>query len=255
MSLSCEVWSADDPAGTKIGDLTEDFGRTFQEVYGDVGAGTVILPRASADISLLSKNRWLKFRYNGLVAFSMRYGPWRQHTIAEGEEAEQVRTISGPGGLAALKDAITHHHTGTGRLGNETDTRYFNFAALDYTDWTFTPWIAAKALYRQDDALSPYGFDVPEGWPDGTAYWMWGTVVGGGSPPMAVGDSSRTRDSAAAMCDPLMSGGGESTGATGLLRPVSSCAWRARCPPLRSGGYAACDSLRSTFNTQPLARM
>lgn len=188
MTLSVEVWSSDDPGTVKIGDLTEDFGRTFQEVYRDVGAGTVVLPRASADVSKIVTNRWLKFRYNGLVAFSMRVGPRRQHTIAQGEEAEQVLTISGPGGLAALKDAATHHHTSTGVLAKEADTRWFNFASIDYPDWQSTPWIAAKALYRQDDAASPYGFDVPEGWPDGTAYWMWGTTVGGGSPPHAIGD-------------------------------------------------------------------
>lgn len=188
MTLGCEVWSSDDPGTVKIGDLTEDFGRTLQEVYNDVGAATVVLPRASADVSQIVTNRWIKFRYNGAVIFSTRIGPRRQHTIDQGEEAEQVLTISGPGGLAALKDAVVHHHPNTGRLGNEADTRYFNFASLDYPDWQSTPWIAAKALYRQDDAASPYGFDVPDGWPDGTAYWMWGTTVGGGSPPHAVGD-------------------------------------------------------------------
>lgn len=188
MTLVVEVWGSDDPAGTKIGDLSEDFARTFQEQYLDVGSATVNLPRASSDVAHIVTNRWLKYRYDGLVRFSQRIAGRRQHTIAEGEEAEQILTITGPGGLATLKDAIVQPHPSTGRLENEADTRWFNFACLDYTDWTFSPWIAAIALYRQDDAASPYGFDVPESWPDGTAYWMWGTVVGGGSPPHAVGD-------------------------------------------------------------------
>ena len=192
MALLVGVYSATTP-NLRIGFLTEDRARTWRDVLNDVGSWSLSVPRDSPDVALLVEHRWVKFELDGVAVFGGRVGPWRQATIVDGEEAAEDVVYSGPGGLAAFADAIVYHHLDTDELEKLSTVRTFNFAACDYTDWNTAAWGNAVEVWQQGSGLSPYGYDVPEGWPDPGAYWIWGTVdvPGGGGPDgtrQAIGD-------------------------------------------------------------------
>jgi hypothetical protein len=187
VSWSVEVYSGTNPwapAGL-IDTLSEDDARSVRIVENDPGTWTLTVPRDSADAALLTTYRWVKFRKGGNVVRSGRIQPWEQSTIDQGEEATESLTVSGQGCIGTLRDIIVFPHESTGRLAR--DSRWFNFASPDLDD---SAWGAAVQLYQQGDAgTSLYGVDVPENWPDSTAWWIWGTAINlMASPPHAVGD-------------------------------------------------------------------
>lgn len=188
MTLAVEVYDGSDPSNPAnlLRTFTEDDGRTFRVARNDPGTWTVRVPRDSTDSTYCQTHRWVKFRLDGAVVQAGRIAPWTQGTIEEGEESDEVLTLSAPGFLTTLRDAIVYPHSSTGRLAR--DTRWFNFASPDYPDEA--SWAAAVQLYEQGNAgTSLPGVDVPEDWPDATAWWIWGTNYNlANSPPQAVGD-------------------------------------------------------------------
>ena len=188
MTLLVGVYSATTP-NLIVGYLTEDRARTWRDALNDTGSWSLSVPRDSPDVALLVEHRWVKFELDGIARFGGRVGPWQQQTITEGEESAEDVVYSGPGGIAAFGDAVVYHHADTDELEKLSDVRTFNFAALDYTRWNTAAWGNAVELWQQGSVLSIYGTDVPQGWPDPGAWWMWGTIHdGGSSPPQAVGD-------------------------------------------------------------------
>ena len=169
--------------------LTEDKARQVHDAKNDVGSWSFALPRDSAEIAAVEPNSIVRFFVDGVQRFQGRVGPWDQTTISDGEESSELRTVSGPGLLATLKDGIVGPGPQQGRL--VSDTRFFNFASPEYgatPDLFF--WSAAYELWQQGDNVnSLYGADTPEDWPDPTAYWIWDRNIDLGLvPPMPVGD-------------------------------------------------------------------
>lgn len=187
MSLAVEVYDGTNPgAGSPLQVFTEDEARSLRVARSAPGTWAVSVPRGSTDAGFVQTNRWVKFRLDGTVVQSGRIGPWDQDTIAAGEEAAEDLAIAGDGAVATLRDAIVFPHVSTGRLAR--DSRFFNFASPDYPDQA--SWGAAVQLYQQGDAATSLpGVDIPEDWPDSTAWWIWGTNYNlANSPPQAVGD-------------------------------------------------------------------
>lgn len=188
MSFAVEVYDGHEPwlLASLLRTFDEDSERNLRVARSNAGTWTVTVPKGSTDAGFVVTNRWIKFRLDGTVVQAGRIQPWDQQTIAAGEEASEDLTISGPGLLATLNDARVYPHPSTGRLAR--DVRFFNFASPDYPD--VASWSPAIELYQQGDpGTSLPGVDVPENWPDPSAYWIWGTMYDlMASPPQDVGD-------------------------------------------------------------------
>lgn len=101
-----------------------------------------------------------------------RVGPWSQVHDDRGEEAAQTYSVSLPGTLSYLADAMVYPRVDAGLFQSKADTRFFNFASPDWDGWL--SWPAATALYQQGNpATSYYGVTIPKDWPDPLAYWIW----------------------------------------------------------------------------------
>lgn len=171
-----------------LGTMSEDFGRNVLDVKNEVGSWRLSVLRDSDDAVDLVANNIVKFRLDGDIVFAGRIEPWEQQTLAPGEEVDEVLSLAHAGLLDTIRDAEVYQHPDCALVH---DTRTFNFASLDYTDWLSSPWIDAYELFQQGDAVdSLYGVLIPQDWPDPSAWWMWGTPEDlGDDPLMAVGDN------------------------------------------------------------------
>lgn len=182
MTLAVEVYSA---ANALVGTLSQALTANWQDQLNEVGSGSTAVDRLDAQLSLLAQRRLVKFRLDGTIRSGFVIGPRSDRELAQGEEADEDRTVSGPGFLSLLERALLEPQLGTEHLG--PDFRLFNFANPEYDD---TSWPAAVELFRQDDPVgSFYGVLFPETWQDGGAFWIWSVAPDFGfSPPTPVGD-------------------------------------------------------------------
>lgn len=93
--------------------------------------------------------------------------------LEPGEESDQMVTISGPGSLAALRQAPVFPSRGVDTLPIE-DVRSFSWVGPDFDSST---WPLAKQVNRQRE-YADWRTPLPWIWPDTTGYWIWGNVAG-----------------------------------------------------------------------------
>lgn len=97
-------------------------------------------------------------------------------------ESGRVIKVGGRGLLGEWDDAAIYPELGLGRIS--PDTRYMNFASLDYDD---SGWTTATELKTQSDTdPSKPWYRAPRGWKDPDAVWIG--PAGGDTPPVDPGD-------------------------------------------------------------------
>jgi hypothetical protein len=139
-------------------------GSTFQRLRKAAGIGNVTLLNDDPDLALARYGDFLRFELDGEARFLSIIEKKTADTIRQGEEAEQVTTLSGRGHLAVFEDALVHPESLDGTLP-VSDTRVFNFASgdLDVTGWSAVTTGALGSALQAD----------PEGWPDPAALRIW----------------------------------------------------------------------------------
>lgn len=179
--ITADVYEAD--GTTHVGTLASDTKREWLDDLSAEGSYSLEVKLGHADESLLTLDRIVRFAINGTACWQgivEELDP----TFADPANRQSGRVIraSGRGLLAILDDAVVYPELGLGRRSPET--RYFNFASLDYDD---TAWSNAVQLKQQSDpdVTKPW-FGAPEGWPDPDAWWIGPS--GADTPPVAPGD-------------------------------------------------------------------
>lgn len=164
-----------------VGTLTSDSRRAWLDQLEDTGAYSLEIKAGHADEALCADGRYLRFSIDGTPRW---WGLIEQKSKVSADpsarETGRVVTISGRGSLALADFAPLFPELGLGRISPET--RFFNFASLDYDD---SAWGNAVQLKQQSNPAAPWA-DAPAEWPDPNAYWVGPT--GGATPPVAPGD-------------------------------------------------------------------
>lgn len=152
------------------------FARTFEDQLADTGSFSFQLLRdefLEDPISMLDE---VKFRLNGSARFLGIVEELDHVALAQGEDADQVVTISGRGALAALQRAgLVWPSRGVGALPIE-DVRSHSWVSPDF-DPVAAGWPLAKVVNLQQwyaDTEAPR----PHIYPNPTGTWIWGNVPG-----------------------------------------------------------------------------
>lgn len=152
----------------------------------DAGTHQFQLQCDDTEAAQLDYLRIAQYSLDGVVRFAGPIEHIKKHLVAPAEEKDQVYEVDGRGMLALLERAVIYPESGTDQKVY-ADTRAFNFASK-YFDTS--AWAPAVELKQQKQTGTAYGKDgAPAGWPDGDAWWIWGTALAvGATPPMPVGD-------------------------------------------------------------------
>lgn len=158
--LSADVYRRSAP-NTLIVNLDQSFERTWQDQINECGSGSLKILNDDADYSSIQMGDLIRFSVQGYAAFTMIARDWQIDTLVEGEEADELTTISGPGILSVLDEAVVYPSRGVGVTPIETD-RVFNWTSPDYddTDWptaiSISDVISAQALFPGSPTGWPY---------------------------------------------------------------------------------------------------
>lgn len=159
----------------------QSFTRRWQDELNEPGSASCQLLNDDPDLAFLEHSDVIRFTINGYAAFTWLVREIEQLTIAQGEEHDQVTTLSGPGHVAIFDEALVYPSRGVGVLPIEED-RPFNWTSTDYDD---SGWTTARASMSVDTAvttwpLRPFG----DGFPSGTsAQVIWDLPAAGTARP------------------------------------------------------------------------
>jgi nucleoid-associated protein YgaU len=165
--MTVEVLDVDDP-NTVITELPLSKAREFRDAPSAVGSGTLQLMADDPDVAYLDGDRILRWRIDGRPATQTLVEKLERKTIAAGEEAEQILTVSGRSLIALLEEAVVYPSRGPATLPIE-DTRIFNFANDDFSEKGWT----SSGHIRYQGQPSTYWTGLPARWPATSAAWIW----------------------------------------------------------------------------------
>jgi hypothetical protein len=150
-------------------------GPQFQDQLNEPGAGSLVLANDDPDLAQVQAGDMVVFETDGWAAFTLWVRQWDRVSVAQAEEAAHLTTLSGPGNLAVLEEALVFPSRGPGSWPIEED-RVFSWPAPDFNDGT---WVNARELARWSDATfwtvdsQPGSPPAPSNWPDPDARWIW----------------------------------------------------------------------------------
>lgn len=185
-AITVEVWEFDFDAYelSYLGELTSDSKRQWLDDLRDTGSFSLEIKVGSADEDLCQPGRFLRFLLYGVPKWWGVIEPPLSKVSADPRNRKSglVISVKGRGALSLLEFAPLYPELGLGRIS--PDTRYFNFASLDYDA---SGWTTATELKQQNDPddTKPW-FGAPKSWPDPTAWWIG--PAGADTPPVAPGD-------------------------------------------------------------------
>lgn len=181
MSLSIDIYEAD--GTTHVATLGSARQREYLDDLSAEGAFSFDIQIGHADEAACTPDRIAQFSLSGTPVwqgFIEECDP--VYADPDNRQAGRVIKVRGRGLLALLEDAVVYPELGLGRISPET--RYFNFASVDYDD---TGWGTATELKQQNDPDNTKAwFGAPQGWVDPNAYWIG--PAGSDTPPIAPGD-------------------------------------------------------------------
>jgi hypothetical protein len=167
--FSAKVYTRTAPS-TLVVDLDESFDRNFQDQLSNTGSGSLSVMNDDTDLASVNPGDLIRMQIKGVTAWTMLAREFERMSLSPGEESEQFTTISGPGILSVLDEAVIYPALGLGARPIEED-RVFNWSSSDYNAYG---WIYANEIAQQGGS-SLYYTGIPVDWPDPTAYWIWGT--------------------------------------------------------------------------------
>ena len=149
--------------------VTDAFARQFEELIADTGSFSFQMVRE--DFAGVDFDDLVKFKMDGTARFLGVVEQIDHTVLAQGEEADQVVTVSGRGALALLEQHVVYPSRGVGALPIE-EVRSFSWVAPDFDS---SSWPNAKQVNRQRD-YATWRAPLPHIWPDTTAYWIWANL-------------------------------------------------------------------------------
>lgn len=148
-------------------------GYRWANQLNEPGGASLVLANDDPDLGAVGFNDTVLFEVDGLGVFTMLVREINSTTVSPNEEAGQLTTLSGPGSLAVLEEALVFPSRGPGVWPLEED-RVFSWPAPDYSDaWWGSP-RAYASVY--DDTIAWYG--MRDGWPAGLPAQLVGPTVG-----------------------------------------------------------------------------
>lgn len=160
---------------TPLGTFSDAWNQRWQDTLSEPGSGSLVVANADPlldDVlsALTDSGCVVRFDLHGLAAFAWLVHDVERRSIDAGEEAAQVTSLTGPGTLAVLEEALVFPSRGPDKWPIEED-RLFSWPAVDYDDsW----WIAATELGTDVTGGDPdYDWVLAADWPDTTSRWLW----------------------------------------------------------------------------------
>lgn len=146
------------------GALLGSWGKSWNDLLNDGGAGAVNLALTDPDIAHIVEGRLIRFDLDNVARFTAVIERIHRQAVAQGEEHDQVVNAGGRGHIALLEDAVVYPELGAG-WEPSSELRYFNYASkyIDVSAWA-TP---------VDTPLSLDPVWDPEGFPDPGAGHIW----------------------------------------------------------------------------------
>lgn len=141
----------------------------FQDVFSEAGSGSVTFANDDPDLAHISETSLLMFELNGYAAFTMIPREIERVTVSPQEEAGEQTTITGPGNLAVLEEAVIYPSRGVGSWPIEED-RTFTWSSTDYDD---SRWGPSDGITKVSTPNTYWSKANIEDWPDPDAEWMW----------------------------------------------------------------------------------
>jgi len=157
---------------TPVAYLTGAFDIEFRDELQGFGSASLALGNEDPDLSpVWDHSCVLRFDIHGRPAFLSLVEEVEHVALAEGEEHDQVTTLSGRGALAILEESVVYPPGGCDREPF-ADDRIFSWPSIDYDDsW----WGYADPLATQSQTGN-YWSEVTMEWPDPDAVWIWAHV-------------------------------------------------------------------------------
>jgi hypothetical protein len=137
---------------TEVARLDQSYSRRWLDQLNEPGSGSVVLQNDDPDLVDVAPGDLLTFYSSGLAAFSILAQQWARATIAPNEEVDQATTITGPGHLAVLEEAVVYPARGAGSKPTEEDRR-FDWTAPDFDD---SAWASAVQSVNVADAQTSW---------------------------------------------------------------------------------------------------
>lgn len=158
-----------------VAELDEVSALAWQDQLNEPGSASLRLPNDHPALADLAPSDLVLIEVGGWAAFTLLCREAQRVAVAPGEESDQLTTISGPGSLAILEEAVIYPILPLGHWPIEED-RLFSWPAIDYRDdW----WDDAVVMARWDDPTfwaegAVIGnAPAPTDWPDPDGTWIW----------------------------------------------------------------------------------
>lgn len=160
---------------THLGTIEDAFGKSFQKVHNDIGAGTFSIGNEDADVSLLGGQKIVTYSVHDFqtntytTGLPTRYDGDKHVVVSSSEEVGEMRTISGRSTLADFDKVLVHPSTGLNRVPF-SDSRTFGYQSPEYND---SAWISASERNVQYGAADYGGLGgFPFSWPHPATHWI-----------------------------------------------------------------------------------
>ena len=153
--------------------LASSYDERWIDQLNDAGSGSIVLDNDDEDLGDFGEGDMIRFDVHGQPAMMILAREFNQTTVAGDEEYGEATTISGPGHMAVLDEAVVYPSRGVEVLPVEND-RCFNWAAVPYDD---SDWITATSHGAYGDNVVDWldgetGGYWPFDWPDGGADYI-----------------------------------------------------------------------------------
>lgn len=159
--------------GTYLGGIPSLVGATVLEELDDLGGGSVTVHIDNTMASSLTYRRFVKIWDRGQAIGAFIVAKREESIVDNGGESARLLTVSGPGLLAWLKDAIVYQAEQTAA---SRSVRSFSWGGADGAWRDTSQWGVPTSTFRQDD-MSPANTRAarPTNWPTEAAasWWIW----------------------------------------------------------------------------------
>lgn len=183
-TITAELYDATNT--TRLATLPYAFEHRWQEVLNDCGTWSLALAAADSALSSATYGKVVRFLVDGQPAFAGVIEQRELQIVAQGEEVDQVVTLSGRGLLSLWEDAVVFPKGGVDRKPS-SDVRPFNwcFSENPYLlGWPYA-YVRHDAIATRIEGDPPLyePWYPPKGWPSpSSACWLWTKNYGNTTP-------------------------------------------------------------------------